>query len=362
MAVYATAMTVSVLIVDDSATCRMALRQALLSDPEIRVVGEAADGEEALALLSRLEPDIVTMDVLLGKQSGLDVTESIMSTAPRPILVLTAMNTSDRDLVYRAIRAGALDVWPKLPSAGSPGHLRARQDLVRVLKDLSRVPVVHRWKRASPGPVVRPRPEAPPVAAGAAPRVLGIGASTGGPPVVSSVLERLPLPLPLSVVIVQHIAQGFAHGFADWLGDTTGHDVSVVEEPLEIQGGKVYVAPDGRHVEFASPRRLATSASPPRLRHRPSIDTLFESMAVHLGAASIAVLLTGMGQDGVEGMALLRESGALTIAQDPQTCAVDSMPRHAIERAAARLVLSPEDIGEALLKHLRARLGADAHP
>jgi two-component system chemotaxis response regulator CheB len=355
-------MAVSVLIVDDSATCRIALRQALQSDPEIRVVGEAADGEEALALLTRLEPDIVTMDVLLGKQSGLDVTESIMSTAPRPILVLTAMNTSDRDLVYRAIRAGALDVWPKLPLAGSPALLRARQELVRVVKDLSRVPVVHRWKRSAPGPVVRARPEEPTAAAGGAPRVLAIGASTGGPPVVSSVLERLPVPPPLSVVIVQHIAQGFARGFADWLGDTTGHDVSVVDEPLEIRCGKVYVAPDGHHVEFTSARLLVRSASPPRLRHRPSIDTLFESMARHLGAASVAVLLTGMGQDGVEGLALLRQSGALTIAQDPQTCAVDSMPRHAIERMAARLVLSPEEIGEALVKRLGAPSGPDTHP
>ncbi len=355
-------MTVSVLIVDDSATCRMALRQALLSDPEIRVLGEAVDGRQALALLSKLEPDIVTMDVLLGKQSGLDITESIMATAARPILVLTAMNTSDPDLVYRAIRAGALDVWPKLPSPSSPGYLRARQELVRVVKDLSRVPVVHRWKRPSPAPVVRRRPEEPPGAGGVPPRLLAIGASTGGPPVVCSVLERLPRPLPLNVVIVQHIAQGFARGFADWLRDSTGHDVSIVDEPVEIQAGRVHVAPDGRHVELTSARRLATSASPPRRRHRPSIDTLFESMAQHLGAASIGVLLTGMGEDGVEGLVLLRESGALTIAQAPQTCAVDSMPRHAIDRNAARLVLSPEDIGETLLKHLTELSGLDTHP
>jgi two-component system chemotaxis response regulator CheB len=348
-------MTVSVLIVDDSATCRAALRQALESDPEIRVIGEAADGRHALGFLLKSQPDIITMDVLLGGPSGLEITESIMATTPRPILILTSLNPADPDLAYRAIRAGALEVWPKLPSAASPEYAKAREELIRVVKDLSHVPVVHRWVRGSRAPDSDARRERLPAPVDAQrPRVLGIGASTGGPPVVGSLLERLPPPLPVAVIIVQHIAAGFADGFADWLRDTTEHDVTLVTGPVDLQAGTVYVAPDDQHLELASPRRLETCSSPPRHRHRPSIDVLFLSMARRLGAGSVGVLLTGMGEDGVEGLAGLRRAGALTIVQEPKSCAVDSMPRHAIAREAARLVLTPDEIGAVLLKGLGA--------
>ena len=346
---------ISVLIVDDSATARLSIRQALESDPQVQVVGEAATGEKALLLVKRHSPDIVTMDVFLHQENGLDVAEAIMTRFPRPILVVTGGDVTDPTLAFRAIEAGALEVCGKLPSPRSPDYPQQRDRFVRLVKTLARVPVVSRHRRASrsqdrvlerPAVQVAEEPRQQP-------QLLVMGASTGGPPVLSGILGRLPRSFPLPIAVVQHMEGSFVKGFSVWLADVTGHDVVCVEDWSPMAPGTVYVPRAQRHLRCTSASRVVAADEAPRGFHRPSVDVLFESAARRVGRDVIGVLLTGMGHDGVAGLKELHDAGGLTIAQDPLSCAVGSMPGHAIECGAARVVLSPDKIAGKILRSLR---------
>jgi len=338
---------VRALIVDDSRTARLALRAVLESEAGLCVVGEAEGGPEALARARSLKPDIVLMDVYLRDHNGLDVAAELMSTSPCPILAVTAANPTDPALVFRGMEVGVLDIALKPPAPDSPGYEEARRRLTRLVKALARVPVVHRFTSARAAPRPAPVPAPPTV-----PGLLALGASTGGPPVVKAILELLPPPFPLPVVLVQHMTTGFGHGFAKWLADVTRHRVVVVEGAQALEPGVVYVAHDDRHLRLATPRTLAPDDAGPVRHQRPSIDVLFESVARHLGGATtLAALLTGMGDDGARGLLALREAGAVTIAQAPASCVVDSMPSEAIARGAALRVLAPGEIATAAQQH-----------
>ncbi len=358
-----------VLIVDDSATARLALRQALAADPQLEVVGEAQDGNSALAAVRALHPDIVTMDVRMRREDGVDVTARIMAERARPIVIVTSCNPKDPDLVYRALQAGALEVLAKLPGPLEADYAQRQRELVRTLTVLAAVPVVHRFRRgggapaprtvtsgpsvaeavpASPGePMPSPRPDDTP----RKPRALLVGASTGGPPVISSLLASLPAPFPIPIVVVQHIAEGFASGFASWLASTTGHSASVVTGPVQLRAGHVHVAPDDANLRLET-NGLLVRRAPSGTGALPSIDILFKSSVESFGKRQIAVLMTGMGRDGTEGMAALHAAGANTFVQHPDTCAVGSMPSSVIAARAARRVLRPRDMPGAILAAL----------
>ncbi|MCP4898219.1 MAG: response regulator, partial [bacterium] len=227
---------ISILVVDDSATARAALRQVIESDPQLMVVGEAESGDEALQAIERKRPNLVTMDVFLRRENGLDITEAIMARCPTPILIVTGGNVSDPALVFRAMEVGALDVCSKLPSPRSPNYPPARDRFVRLVKTLSQVPVVHRKPRrmrTTDHQIHRPTtPSSAPRLAN--PGVLVIGASTGGPPVLGAILGQLPRPFPLPIAVAQHMAEGFVRGFADWLADETTLPVVCVEEAVSL--------------------------------------------------------------------------------------------------------------------------------
>lgn len=341
-----------ILVVDDSTTACAALRFALESDRDLTVVAEAHNGAEALAAIERHDPDLVTMDVHLERENGLDVAARIMEIRPRPILIITGVAANDPELAFRALAAGALEVRPKLPSVRSLQYETERRRLLRLVRALSGVPVVTRRARR------RRQQRVPPTAAKARPstsKAVLIGASTGGPPLLQELLRALPNPLGVPVVVAQHIFKGFADGLARWLADTTPHPVVVCHEDQRLEPDTVYLAPGDRHIVLRSDRVVGISSAPPRRHQRPSIDELFESAAAHLGESTIAVLLSGMGQDGAAGLAILRRSGALTIVQEPATCVIESMPRAAIQAAAAELVLRPEEIA----LELRRRVGTE---
>ncbi len=352
-----------VLIVDDSPTASRSLRLALESDPRLLVVGEAASGEEALALCQRFDPDLVTMDVHLTEESGFDVTREIMARMPRPILIVTGLAASLPDLACQAMAHGALDVFPKLPAPGSPDYEGQRQRLTRLVHSLAAVPILH---RSRPGPAVS-GPVAPPASSrsrhwkkvpvdAAPPELLLIGASTGGPQVIAALLERLPSSWRAPVVVAQHITVGFAAGFARWLGQVLRRDVVLVEEPLRLNPARIYVAPDDADLVFVARGEVTPEESPPDSRIQPSIDALFTSAARCVGSGTFAMLLTGMGRDGATGMAALAAAGAVTVIQALETCTVDSMPRSAIGLSAAHLILSPDEMAE----FLEARAAAPA--
>lgn len=348
---------VRVLIVDDSPTARLSLRQAFTSDPEIQVVGEASCANEAFAVIERTNPHIVTMDVYLHHENGIDLTAAIMAKTPRPILLITSLNPKDPQLVYKAIEAGALDVQAKLPAPANPSYASERGRLLQLVKTLSSVPVVRRIRTYGQRAVHAHEAPTPRGVFDNRYRSLLIGASTGGPPAVCELLQNLPERFPLPIAIVQHISIGFADGFGKWLADSTGRRVDVVRQPMEMAPGHVYVAADDLHLTFASHSLIQSSAAHPRSYQRPSVDVLFESGARTFGAAAIGVLLTGMGSDGAKGMAALKHEGAFTLAQEPKTCVVDSMPLSAITAGAVDVVGGLDAIAEAI----GAKLAAQGH-
>ena len=356
-------MTTRVLIVDDSAVARQALRVALTADRGLRVVGEAATGVEALQLIDELRPDIVTMDVFLRAENGIDVAAAIMSRCPVPILVVTAKNPSEPGLLYSALEAGALDVWAKPPPRRSAHYEEQRARLVRVIKALARVPVVRRFRRRPASAGQRPSPVQSPADAelrdaGRIAAIL-IGASTGGPPVLARILRDLRAPFEIPIVIVQHMAPGFGPGFVEWLSDVSGHRVRIVERATTLSPGAVVLAPPERHLVFRGLHLVAPLDDVRRDYQRPSINTLFESAARHLGSRAIAVVLTGMGRDGADGLAMLKSAGAVTMVQSPPSCAVSSMPVSALAAGGVGHSVEPGAIAERL-RLIISRQGVDA--
>lgn len=350
---------VKVVIVDDSPTARLGLRQALESDPGILVVGEAANGNEAMSLIRKHDPDLVTMDVFLEEENGLDVAARIMAELPRPIIVVTGVNPSNPRLIYNALNRGVLEVFAKLPGHATSGYPEQKKAFIRLVKTLSGVPVLTRGRRYSPERVadetkkfISPRISALSLAR-KKPEILLIGASTGGPPVVAELLRALPKTFPSPIVVVQHISNGFGAGLADWLGQVSRFPCVSVTKAMSMAPNTVYVAPDNRHLKFSSKTFVFPVVPAVEDVICPSIDTLFFSAERHFGSCAVGILLTGMGQDGARGLKKLYDAGSFTIVQAPETCVVDSMPQTAIHLKGVHQILSPD----AMPNHVQARMG-----
>lgn len=327
-----------VLVVDDSAVCRGALREILEQDGRAEVVGEAASGPEALALVARLDPALVTMDVRMPGMDGLETIARLMAHSPRPILVVTELPGAPSDaLVFDAIRVGALDVVrkPSLSDAAAGAALRDRIQL------LSRVAVVRR-PAATTG-----RPPSPPILRRSQAKVVGIGASAGGPKALAVLLPTLD-ELAAPIAIVQHLPVGFADSFASFLRSRTRRRVLVAREPVALAPDLAVVAPDDRHLVAVGTSRVGPLDAPPRGGHRPSVDVLFESLAKAHGPAAAGIVLSGIGRDGAQGLLQIRKAGGLTVAQSERSAAVFGMPRAAIELGAALETLDLEAMSGAL--------------
>jgi two-component system chemotaxis response regulator CheB len=308
-------------------------------DHELEVIAVCATAEEAIARLPTLKPDLVTMDLELPGMSGVEAIEQIMSAFPVPILVLSGhvQHRSDRALL--ALAAGALDAIPKegLDPADLDGSLaRALRHRAKVLSGVK----VIRHPRA------RLRQRRSPDVGSRTASVIGICASTGGPPALVAVLADLPAAFAIPILVVQHMSRGFIDGFARWLDTEVLLPVRLAEPGARVAPG-IWIAPEGAHLVVDPTGKLALDTTSPGL-HRPSGDVLLKSLAASYGRNAVAVVLTGMGRDGAEGLAEVGRAGGLTIAQDEETSAVFGMPRAAAERAEAILPL--QDISS----HLRA--------
>lgn len=350
---------IRVLVVDDSAVSREMLVQVLNSDQDLRVVGTATNGEQALAAVARHRPDVITMDLHMPKMNGYDATRRIMETHPTPVVIVSgSVIPEDVRTTFRALEAGALAVVRRPPGINHPEHAAEVAELVQSVKLMSEVKVVRRWSRSRG---MRRAEAAAPAVPTLDPstrnvEIVAIGASTGGPPVLQAILSALPASLSAPVLIVQHMATGFVQGFADWLGQTSGLPVQVAGQGAEIFPGHVYVAPDGFHLKVEQKGRTVLSSEEPEHGLRPSVSSLFRSVAKVYGADAAGVLLTGMGTDGAAELKVLREKGAVTIAQDKESSVVHGMPGEAIELDAADFVLAPGEIS-ALLARLGSRKG-----
>ncbi len=337
---------IRVLIADDSLLTRTVLKDLLARDREIQVIGEAGDGQQAVEMTCQLKPDLVLMDVMMPVLDGLSAVIEIMARCATPILVLSAnVDPNDSRSAFNAIRHGALDVMEKPAGIARGAFGDIAEALINKIKFLSRVRVIHHFRRPQRPEVVAAPIPAPAVSGR---NILAIGASTGGPKAVMSLLKDLPAARHARLLIVQHIAPGFAPGFAEWLDRESPMTVRLARDGEPLEEGVALVAPNAAHMEVQS-GRIRLLDAPPVNSCRPSVDVLFRSLAKDgLAASLVAVLLTGMGQDGAEGMAVLKAAGSFNIAQDEASSAVFGMPRAAINLNAAHQVLPLSAIPPAL--------------
>ena len=340
------------LVVEDSKTVQKTLVDAFAADPQIQVVGTAESGEAALSAAARLRPDLITMDINLPGMDGFQATRAIMSSCPTPIVVVTGkLDPKDSATLFRVMEAGALMVLSKPAPIGSPEHAESVARLVHHIKLMSEIKVVRRVFPAG-SPVPAPPPLlaqfAPP---GASPtRVVAIGASTGGPPLLQQILSSLPADFGAGVLVVQHMSEGFTENFVAWLNQSSRLPVRLAEHGMQVAAGEVLVAPDGWHLELGPGDRVVLSCALPENGLRPAVAALFRSVALRCGPQCAGVLLTGMGSDGARELKLIRDGGGVTVAQDRESSVVFGMPGAAIQLEAATYILPPEGIIELLTR------------
>jgi two-component system, chemotaxis family, protein-glutamate methylesterase/glutaminase len=352
---------IKVLVVEDSAVVRDYLVFILEKDPEIRVLGSAASGEAALEFLLAQKPDAILMDIRLPGIDGLETTRRIMSSAPVPIVACTAgTGSNDMEMAMSALEAGALALLKKPIGLGAPEAESESAAIVSTLKLMAGVKLVKRWSRAAAA--TTPSTAALPLPldlSGFDIAMIAIGASTGGPPAIKRILSGLSPAFPVPILIVQHIAAGFTAGFVDWLSAASGMSVHMArggEIPLP---GHAYVASDDANMKVGPFGELQSSRDEANQHARPSVGILFRSVAERFGGRAAGVLLTGMGRDGAAELKILSDKGALTIAQDEESCVVFGMPAEAIKLSAARYVGPPDMIAAMLNAAVRPSLAKE---
>jgi two-component system chemotaxis response regulator CheB len=346
--------TVKVLIVEDSPVIRDFLVHILEADPQTRIVATAKDGREALEAVETFKPDVVTMDINMPRMNGFEATRRIMETHPTPIVIVSgSWDPREVETAMQALEAGALAAIPRPAGIGHPEHAKGARELVQTVKLMSEVKVVRRIprRRGEEAVLWTPQPEGqqPRVPEGTI-QVVAIGASTGGPPVLSTILSGLPRDFSIPILVVQHMAAGFIQGFAEWLRHTTGFAVQMAAQNGQMLPGHAYIAPDGSQMKVAPGGRILLAADDPENGVRPSVSSLFRSVAQTYGANAAGVLLTGMGRDGADELLLMKQQGALTVAQDEATSVVFGMPGEAARLHAVTSVLPPEEIASMLVR------------
>ena len=349
----------TVVVVDDSPVQRRFVRAAVEADPDMTVVGEARNGKEAVALVARLRPAAVLMDLDLPVMSGIEAIERIMAASPTPILVYSAHVDGDESTnAAEALAAGAVDVLAK-PGPDDSGSLDSyAEQLRRRLKVAARIRVIthprSRLRGSTPVATrlsLAPSPYVDPIEVRSGVKLIAIGASTGGPQALLNVLQTLPADLEQAVLVVQHMAEGFIPGLASWLDQLVALPVVVGASGRRLQPGTVTIAPSGGNL-LVQDDRLRVLCTPPNPGqfHVPGIDPCFTSVAEALGPDAVGVLLTGMGRDGAQGLKAMRDSGAATIGQDEATSTVYGMPQAAFALGAVSQQLPIDAVAPAVLE------------
>lgn len=343
---------IRVLLVDDSLLTLTILKRILARAPEIQVVGTATNGRQAFDMIPSLQPDVICTDLHMPVMDGLELTRAVMAKYPRPILVLSvSVQKGQVSTIFKLLEAGAIEVMAKpLGEEGIESGLDA-QELIRNIKILAGV-VVIRKHPSHPNATASRSDNHLSLIDTVQPHVIGIGASTGGPQAIQKILTHLPSNLPVPVICVQHMSEEFMQGLVDWLAPQCRLNIKTAETGLKPQPGCVYFPPGDSHLIVDSHGRLECTKAPVYNDHRPSISVTFTSLAQHYGNRASGVLLTGMGNDGVEGMLSIAQRGGITIAQDEQSSIVFGMPKEAIAADAARYVLPLHNIAPTLVKLL----------
>ena len=356
---------IRVLIVDDSAFMRKVLETILVTDENVQVVGHAKDGREAVRLSESLKPDVITMDINMPVMDGLQATAEIMTTNPRPIVVVSSESRQGAASTLRALELGAIEFVAK-PSSGIDLDMHSvREDLLRKVRLAAKVRVVRsasrlasEIKNADARTITPPpAPASRPVASSADQRfpVVVLAASTGGPATVMRLAPGFTRDFPAAVILVQHMPAAFTTQYATQLSEFTGVRVKEAENNETLTSGTFYICPGGQHLRITSAGRIQLDGSSGRINgYLPNIDITMESVASFAGPLSIGVILTGMGNDGTAGATAIKSAGGMVLAQDEATSVIFGMPAEAIKAGAVSPVLGIDDIYPAIEKQVLA--------
>jgi len=343
---------IRVVIADDTEVGRTLLARVLKADPEIDVVGMARDGQGAVDLAVRENPQIILLDAMMPGLDGVAATRRIMALAPTRVVIVSdqAQGSRPASQIFAATEAGALDVIAR-PAWGDPMGPQgvALRDKIKMLAE---IPVVRRWAdgprsvRSRRGGSMRSFNRA---------TAIGICASTGGPAAIAALLPGLSaISSSVPILIVQHVLAGFDEALAEWLAEVTQLPVRLATHGMPLRGGVIALAPEGKHLVAQSPLTIGVIEGPPVGNHRPSGTPLFESLARHFGDGALGIMLTGMGNDGVEGLRAVKAAGGGVLVQSPDSCVVSGMPGAAISRGYADAVLSLDELGPEIVERVRA--------
>jgi len=352
-----------VLIDDDSAFMRKVLEQIFNADSQLQVVGHAKDGREAVSLAESLKPDVITMDINMPRVDGLQATAEIMTTNPRPIVIVSSESREGAASTLRALELGAIEFVAK-PSSGIDLDMHSIQDdllrkvrtaaKVRVVRTASRLAATLQNAAANPKPAAAP-PSRPALSSGLDQRfpVVVLAASTGGPATVMRLAPGFTRDFPAAVILVQHMPASFTTQYAAQLAEFTSIRVKEAEANESLQPGTLYICPGGQHIRITPTGRIQLDGSSGRLNgYLPNIDVTMETVASYAGALSIGAILTGMGNDGVNGCKAIKAAGGLVLAQDEATCVIFGMPAEAIKIGAVDQTLGIDDIYPAIEKRV----------
>jgi two-component system, chemotaxis family, protein-glutamate methylesterase/glutaminase len=343
---------IRVLVVDDSALMRKLIPTILQRDPSIEVVGTAMDGAFALKKIEEIHPDVVTLDLEMPRMDGIEALRLIMRRAPMPVIVFSTHSKEGAYTTFKALALGAIDFVAK-PRDAAAGHLDAiAAQLIEKIKIAKRASGKKLRTAIEPEPTpVRKktaRPALPPN------RIVAIGISTGGPIALQYVLSQIPADFPASIVVVQHMPEGFTEMFAKRLDECCALEVDEAKSGDLLVAGRVLICPGNRHIMVRRMPRgdmVVLSDGPPVNGHRPSADVLFHSVAQEFALTAVGVIMTGMGEDGAEGLGAIKSAGGVTIAQSEDTCVVSGMPRAAILKGYAKNIVPLDHLGTFLVSH-----------
>ena len=354
-----------VLVVEDSTFMQRVLESIFNSDDQLQVVGHATDGREAIAMAETLKPDVITMDLNMPHMDGLQATAHIMTTNPRPIVVVSSETREGAAKTLKALELGAIEFVTK-PSAGIDLDMQsAKEELIRKVRMAAKVRVVRTASRmvtavqgagmgaAAPVQRVRLAQPTPIVPAELRFPVVVLAASTGGPATVMRMAPGFTKDFPAAVFLVQHMPAAFTTQYALQLAEFTGVRVKEGEASEPVQPGTLYICPGGQHLRVTPTGRIQLDSTTGRIEgYVPNIDVTMESIAAYAGAMSIAVVLTGMGSDGARGARAIKSAGGLVLAQDEATCVIFGMPAEAIKAGVVDQVLGIDDIYPAIEKRV----------
>jgi two-component system chemotaxis response regulator CheB len=350
---------VRVLVVDDSALMRKLIPTILERDPSIEVIGTAMDGAFALKKIEELHPDVITLDLEMPRMDGIETLRLIMRRAPMPVIVFSTHSKEGAYSTFKALALGAIDFVAK-PRDAAAGHLDAiAVELIEKIKVAKRAS----GRKIHANIAVETQPPQKKSSRATLPpsRIVAIGISTGGPNALQYVLSQIPADFSATILIVQHMPEGFTEMFAKRLDECCALDIQEARSGDLLLAGRVLICPGNRHIMVRRMPRgdmAVLSDGPPVNGHRPSADVLFHSVAREFALTSVGVLMTGMGDDGAEGLGAIKAAGGMTVAQSEDTCVVSGMPRAAILKGYANKIVPLESLSAFLVSHC----GSDRAP